>query len=145
MCLDAAIQLVHSTSLLSTTTARKEVGENHHENKCFWTVHANCEKISSCHETNNKADAKRRAEHELKVAQQKAAAAAKRAKQELDKYEREKNDDAQRYTCEVPYEGGTNENSIACVCARGRTYGDGSDETRYDVEKKNATRKAGIY
>ncbi|CAM9107953.1 unnamed protein product [Hapterophycus canaliculatus] len=42
------------------------------------------------------ADAKRRAEHDLKVAQQRAAAAEKRAKKELDKHEREKQEDEQR-------------------------------------------------
>lgn len=52
---------------------------------------------------NQQADAKRRAEHDQKVAQQKAAAAAKRAKKELDKHEREKKEDEQRY---ASHEGG---------------------------------------
>ncbi|CBN77673.1 conserved unknown protein [Ectocarpus siliculosus] len=42
------------------------------------------------------ADAKRRAEHDQRVAQQRAAAAEKRAKKEMEKHEREKMEDEQR-------------------------------------------------
>ncbi|CAN0314497.1 unnamed protein product [Ectocarpus sp. 6 AP-2014] len=42
------------------------------------------------------ADAKRRAEHDQRVAQQRAAAAEKRAKKEMEKHEREKEEDEQR-------------------------------------------------
>ncbi|CAM9171295.1 unnamed protein product [Ectocarpus sp. 8 AP-2014] len=42
------------------------------------------------------ADAKRRAEHDQRVAQQRAAAAEKRAKKEMEKHEREKVEDEQR-------------------------------------------------
>ncbi|CAM9619138.1 unnamed protein product, partial [Ectocarpus sp. 13 AM-2016] len=43
------------------------------------------------------ADAKRRAEHDQRVAQQRAAAAEKRAKKEMEKHEREKVEDEQRH------------------------------------------------
>lgn len=49
------------------------------------------------------ADAKRRAEHELKVAQQRAAAAEKRAKKEMEKHEREKQEDEQRCSSRTEY------------------------------------------
>lgn len=44
-----------------------------------------------------KADSKRRAEHEKKVAEQRAAAAQKRHKREIEKYERERLEDEQRW------------------------------------------------
>lgn len=44
----------------------------------------------------HQADAKQRAEHDQRVAQQRAAAAEKRAKKEMEKHEREKVEDEQR-------------------------------------------------
>ena len=90
----------HAGSTNDTGYSRRRAGRK--------IIVSDCEPLPTPPAGRLQADAKRRAEHEQKVAQQRAAAAEKRAKKELDKLEREKKEDEQR-------QGGVDRPGWPCV------------------------------